>query len=91
MPRDIHRARILRATGRNSFGIIFDSSPAICEVHCCTIVADDIRAFNSRIRSLPPLASVEHAQDFSIPVSIELGRYCLYSKAFVECTLLPDS
>lgn len=81
-------ARILRASSRNAFIVIFDETPCICEVKCSTIDAGDRREFNKRIRGMPhPIAMVPSDVDDLIRVDILLGRYCIASRAWVGCTI----
>lgn len=80
-----HQARIIRPTGRNTFAVVFDKFPGISEVHFSTIEAGDRREFNRAILSLPSLLGRTREQ--CVPVSVDLGKYCLGSRSWVDCTL----
>lgn len=91
----MRRAVLYRRISQDAFAVKIDNMPGTSEVHCAQVHLDDPEHFHDQCIQLDPSTHLrKHSTSAPSPdahqvieVSLELGPYCMRSKAFIDCRL----
>ena len=80
----MRRAVIYRVIRRNCFAVKIDNLPGVSEVRCNKLEVENREQFEKQCRKLEP--GTESGAE-PVQVMLNLGQYCMSSRAFVNCQL----
>lgn len=81
----MRRATMLRVIRRNCFAVKLNDLPGVSEVRCIKVDAANRESFEKECQKLEP---GKCGAGSPVSVMIQLGQYCMKSRAFVNCTLV---